>query len=186
MLPQSVQQSQLFKRFQKKPAAFVCSGRSNAGASEDVGGRLGRGEQAEPSSLASPGSFMVLQILRSLRCSHIGTSSSLLPSFAAFQTSVWRMTLAKLLLPRHVASAWKAQHLRLKVLEGSSSSFFFFFFLLGVLNAAGSDGVCHWQAERRSLSRLKKMTDLLRQCLCQSLHICGLVFFARWAHSVRV
>lgn len=46
--------------------------------------------------------------------------------------SVWRMTLAKLLLPWHVASVWKAEHLYLKVLEGSLSLFFYFceFFML--------------------------------------------------------
>lgn len=54
VLPQSVQQSQLFFiRLEKKTAAFVWSGRSNMGESEDIDSRLGRGAQAEPSSLCS-------------------------------------------------------------------------------------------------------------------------------------
>lgn len=113
---------------------------------------------------------MWLQILRSFRCLYIGTSSSLLLSFAAFQTVFWKMTLAKVLLPLACGDCLES---RASPFEGSRRVFVPLLLFLWVFNAVGSDRFYHWQAEWWSCNWLKyKAADLHRRFPCQSSHIC--------------
>lgn len=84
--------------------------------------------------------------------------------------SVQRMTLAKLLLPQHVASG-KRSIIYLKVLEGSLSLFFYFCEFLMLQDQMVS--IIGRRSDGRAIgSKKKKATDLQRRFLCQSSHIC--------------
>lgn len=87
--------------------------------------------------------------------------------------SVWRMTLAKLPLPWHVASVWKAAHLHLNVLEGSLSLFFYFCEYLMLQDQMVS--IIGRRSDGHAIGSKKQVTDLQKRFLCQSSHICELI-----------
>lgn len=83
-----------FMCFEMKPAAFVWSGSSSMGASDDINRRLGWGVQTPPPSLHSAQhsqeSFIVPHILKGLRRAQIGTSSALFLSFCCISNRASR------------------------------------------------------------------------------------------------
>lgn len=102
LLPQSVQQSQLFFffliRFEKKPAVFVWSGGSMADLDEEYRPNLLHFAPWLPRVLSCAPDFEEPQMFTYW---HI---ILIIAVICCISNSVWRTTRAKLLLPRHVAS----------------------------------------------------------------------------------
>lgn len=158
-----------------KPAAFVWSGRSSMGASEDINRRLGQGVQAPPPStqFCTPKSLLLFSRFWRASDAH-GLARLPLYSchFAASRTACleddtcWAPAASAcgVCLERIVAP-----------FEGSGGVFVpvLYFVGWGEFHTARSDGVYHWQAEWWPLNRLRNMTDLQRQhrISCQFSHI---------------
>lgn len=123
------------------------------------------------SALHSHESFIVLQILKGLRCLRIGTSSPLFLSLCCIAECLEDDTRWA-----PAASACGVYLERIATpFEGSGGVFVPVLYIVGweETHAARSDGVYHWQAEWWALNRLRNMTDLQRQCWisCQFSHI---------------
>lgn len=158
-----------------KPAAFVWSGRSSMGDSDDINRRLGRRLQAPPPStpLHTPKSLLLFsRFWRASDARRLARPALYSCHFAASRTecleddTCWAPAASAcgVCLERIVAP-----------FEGSGRVFVPVLYFVGweEFHTARSDGVYHWQAQWWLLNRLRNMTDLQRQrcSSCQFSHI---------------